>query len=107
MEVNEGCDLIAYAAETLVRDRWEECLVPDIKSQDFLARYITARLKFLGTAIPDFAERVGVSRTFMYRIQSGEKDVSEDLLVRMAQQDEFCLHELMVARTLGKMGVES
>jgi transcriptional regulator with XRE-family HTH domain len=60
----------------------------------FTGRRVAAQRKLLGLSVPDCAGRLGIDRTYLWRIEEGRVTPSLDLLERMAAFFGVTLDEL-------------
>lgn len=107
MDARTACDVLAMEASTKVPEYISQHIAVERKEgQPFCGWYVQNRLAVAGIAVSQFASEAGISRNYLYRIFSGEKRLSDDLLMSFARRPEFSMGELLVARSVDMLNSE-
>lgn len=102
-----ACDLLAMEASTKVQQAITGAHTVERKpEQPFSAWYVHNKVAGMTGSMQQVADRLAISRAYLYKLFSGEKRLSDEMVLTMAGALDFTVAELLAARAVDLLEAE-
>jgi antitoxin component HigA of HigAB toxin-antitoxin module len=103
INTDTACDILSYNAETVVREHLNSFAGAKPEGQSLVGWYLQNRIEASGCNKKEAAEKMGVSRTFLYALLAGTKKLSDDMITTLVNTMGFTAAELITVAALDTM----